>query len=29
LLDPPVNCSLTILRLDGLAAYNLPTGTDR
>jgi probable phosphoglycerate mutase len=29
LLDPPVNCSLTTLRLDGLAAYNVPTGMDR
>lgn len=29
LLDPPVNCSLTILRHDGLVAYNVPTGTDR
>ncbi|MFF0344464.1 histidine phosphatase family protein [Kribbella sp. NPDC004875] len=28
-LDPPLNCSLTTLRLDGLAAYNVPTGTDR
>jgi probable phosphoglycerate mutase len=28
-LDPPVNCSLTVLRLDGLTAYNVPTGTDR
>ncbi|NIK61841.1 histidine phosphatase family protein [Kribbella shirazensis] len=29
LLDPPVNCSLTTLRLDGLTSYNVPTGTDR
>jgi probable phosphoglycerate mutase len=32
LLDPPVNCSLTTLRLDGLSSYNVPTaptGTDR
>jgi glucosyl-3-phosphoglycerate phosphatase len=28
-LDPPVNCSLTTLRLDGLTAYNVPTGMDR
>lgn len=25
LLDPPVNCSLTTLRLDGLSSYNVPT----
>lgn len=29
LLDPPGNCSLTTLRLDGLTAYNVPTGMDR
>jgi probable phosphoglycerate mutase len=29
LLDPPVNCSLTTLRVDGLTSYNVPTGTDR
>ncbi|MFG1905958.1 histidine phosphatase family protein [Kribbella sp. NPDC048928] len=32
LLDPPVNCSLTTLRLDGLSSYNVPTvpiGMDR
>jgi broad specificity phosphatase PhoE len=28
-LDPPGNCSLTTLRLDGLTAYNVPTGMDR
>ncbi|TCC28620.1 histidine phosphatase family protein [Kribbella sindirgiensis] len=28
-LDPPGNCSLTRLRLDGLTAYNVPTGMDR
>ena len=29
LLDPPANCSLTTLRLDGLSSYNVPTGMDR
>ena len=29
LLDPPGNCSLTTLRLDGLTSYNVPTGMDR
>jgi glucosyl-3-phosphoglycerate phosphatase len=29
LLDPPENCSLTTLRLDGLTSYNVPTGMDR
>jgi glucosyl-3-phosphoglycerate phosphatase len=29
LLDPPVNCSLTTVRLDGLSSYNVPTGMDR
>ncbi|GAA1591427.1 histidine phosphatase family protein [Kribbella hippodromi] len=28
-LDPPGNCSLTVLRLGGLTSYNVPTGTDR
>jgi probable phosphoglycerate mutase len=28
-LDPPGNCSLTTLRLDGLTSYNVPTGMDR
>ncbi|WP_350278201.1 histidine phosphatase family protein [Kribbella sp. HUAS MG21] len=28
-LDPPGNCSLTTLRLDGLTTYNVPTGVDR
>ncbi|GAA2814951.1 histidine phosphatase family protein [Kribbella solani] len=28
-LDPPCNCSLTVLHLDGLTSYNVPTGTDR
>lgn len=29
LLDPPGNCSLTTLRLDGLTSYNVPTGMDQ
>lgn len=29
LLDPPGNCSVTTLRLDGLTAYNVPTGVER
>jgi probable phosphoglycerate mutase len=28
-LDPPVNCSLTTLRVGGLTSYNVPTGMDR
>jgi probable phosphoglycerate mutase len=29
LLDPPENCSLTTLRIDGLTSYNVPTWMDR
>ncbi|MFI5695730.1 histidine phosphatase family protein [Kribbella sp. NPDC051586] len=29
LLDPPENCSLTTLHLDGLTSYNVPTWMDR
>ncbi|MER7243703.1 histidine phosphatase family protein [Kribbella sp. NPDC000426] len=29
LLDPPANCSLTTLHLDGLTSYNAPTWMDR